>query len=316
MTKLSIIIPIYKVEKYIIECLESVCSQLVDGVEVILVNDGTPDYSMKMAKDYIGDKYRQYLNQFIFIDQYNQGISGARNTGIKNAKGKYISFLDSDDKLLENYFIKIMNAIDEFDFDLLDFNFKYSNGVSSRIRSHKKSQNIDSVFVRNSWFLWARVFSKDLIKNEQFEDGIYYEDLDFLPHIYIKAKKIIHLDDFLYSYRVNMESITQNINKDNSEKTIYSLEIILNKYYSYYESDRYNMYYRLMVLHCYYLLCIYSLRRCGYIESLNYFSKYDFCNLRRSENYLLGNMEGLKKIFLKFPKIFLCFYLIYIKIFK
>ena len=92
MTKLSIIIPIYKVEKYIVECIESICCQLVEGVEVILVNDGTPDRSMEMAKDYISNKYYHYLSRFVFIDQENQGQSIARNNGIDVAKGEYIAF--------------------------------------------------------------------------------------------------------------------------------------------------------------------------------------------------------------------------------
>ena len=106
MTKLSLIIPIYKVENYIIECLESVCCQLVEGVEVILVNDGTPDNSMIMARKYISEKYDHLVNQFVFIDQENQGLSGARNTGLINAKGDYVWFVDSDDTLEENAIVK------------------------------------------------------------------------------------------------------------------------------------------------------------------------------------------------------------------
>ncbi len=82
MVKLSVIIPVYKVEKYIIECLESVCCQLIKGVEVILVNDGTPDNSMNLARNYMLEKHIELKEHFIFIDQNNQGLSGARNKGI------------------------------------------------------------------------------------------------------------------------------------------------------------------------------------------------------------------------------------------
>ena len=97
MVKLSVIIPIYKVENYIIECLESICCQLIEGVEVILVNDGTPDNSMLLARSYISERYSNFCKQFIFIDQENQGQSVARNNALKICTGDYIAFLDSDD---------------------------------------------------------------------------------------------------------------------------------------------------------------------------------------------------------------------------
>lgn len=111
MIKLSVIIPIYKVENYIIECLESVCCQLVEGVEVILVNDGTPDNSMLMARQYISEQYAHLKEQFIFIDQANQGQSVARNNGIMSARGDFIAFIDSDDFVAKNYIQVILKNI-------------------------------------------------------------------------------------------------------------------------------------------------------------------------------------------------------------
>ena len=173
MIKLSIVIPIYKVENYIIECLESVCCQLVEGVEVILVNDGTPDNSMLMARQYISEQYAHLKEQFIFIDQENQGLSGARNTGISVAKGEYIAFLDSDDKLNNNYIEEILNVIKlNSDIDIIQFDalrFNNSGSVSVFLESlhyigkHQLDSNIYKfVFSSASWFAWLRIYKREL----------------------------------------------------------------------------------------------------------------------------------------------------------
>ena len=198
MIKLSIIIPIYKVEEYIIECIESVCCQLVESVEVILVNDGTPDRSMVIAKEYINEKYSQYLKQFIFIDQKNQGLSGARNTGLSVSTGKYITFLDSDDKLQENYFNKILNIILINDVDVIQFSalrFDNDGNYSSFLKKsvaagfcEMNEENLVLIFEDSSWFIWLRVYKKEL-----------FHSIYLLKIIFTFKTRIIYCDKSKYS---------------------------------------------------------------------------------------------------------------------
>lgn len=223
MIKLSIVIPIYKVENYIIECLESVCCQLVEGVEVILVNDGTPDNSMLMARQYISEQYAHLKEQFIFIDQENQGLSGARNTGIKFAKGEYIMFLDSDDLIEKEFFLKIFNVLKDRDIDIVQYKaYRFRDN-----QHHKIDFMVDSPFVEkeylldekvlkfvfnsSNWFAWLRVYKKDLFKNICFPLRKLYEDAYTIPFIFLKAKNIFFINECLIGYRYNEQGITSKI---------------------------------------------------------------------------------------------------------
>ncbi|MDM1759119.1 glycosyltransferase [Acinetobacter sp. 256-1] len=223
MIKLSIVIPIYKVENYIIECLESVCCQLVEGVEVILVNDGTPDNSMLMARQYISEQYAHLKEQFIFIDQENQGLSGARNTGIKFAKGEYIMFLDSDDLIEKEFFLKIFNVLKDRDIDIVQYKAYRFRGN----QHHKIDFMVDSPFVEkeylldekvlkfvfnsSNWFAWLRVYKKDLFKNISFPLRKLYEDAYTIPFIFLRAKNIFFINECLVGYRYNDQGITAKI---------------------------------------------------------------------------------------------------------
>lgn len=228
MTKLSLIIPIYKVENYIIECIESICCQLVEGVEVILVNDGTPDQSMEMAKEYINNRYSQYLNQFIFIYQENKGQSSARNEAIKVANGEYVAFLDSDDYLLEKYFYTIFSVFDKYnDIDIIHFNAKQYDelkGVYIEPINFVRNKSIvrinepyrEKLFHDSHWYPWLRIIKKDIISRYEFILNVYMEDKLFFPDIYYDddVKNILEIDECLICYRHRVgSSIRSGYNK-------------------------------------------------------------------------------------------------------
>ena len=230
MTKLSLIIPIYKVENYIIECLESVCCQLVEGLEVILVNDGTPDSSMLMARKYISEKYDHLVNQFVFIDQENQGLSGARNTGIQEAKGKYLMFLDSDDILEEECVSKVFKILEENEVDLIQFKaYRFKDSSKEKVNFMPDSPFIGNclinddilkfVFNTSNWFSWLRVYHKKLFKEREFPIRKFYEDAYTTPFIFLDSKNIFFSNEYLLGYRFNDQGITAKI----TDKTLEDL---------------------------------------------------------------------------------------------
>lgn len=266
--KLSIIVPIYKVEKYIIECIESIVVQLKPeySVEIICVNDGTPDQSFCMLKEFTSKLDKNLSSKFLFIEQENKGLSEARNTGIKIAKGEYLAFLDSDDKLLSNFFTKILFMIDSNRFDILDFNAIDSNGNIINIRKSNNLNNIDSVFEASNWFAWARVYNRQLFSQNKFTSNIYYEDLDLVPILYLDSKCIIHVSEILYWYRVNPEGITHNVSPGSKEKTIHSLQVVLNNNLSRNINHKYMNY---IIHYSFYMLCIYSCRLYGLKFAMN-----------------------------------------------
>ena len=144
MTKLSIIVPVYNVEKYIRPCIESIFKQGLDDAdfEVIIVNDGTPDRSMEMIADII-----QQHSNITVINQENQGVSIARNNGIQNARGNYILFIDSDDLLIDNTLPYLLDKAISSKADIIvaDFAEKDDNGITTFLQQsfHQKNGNIE-----------------------------------------------------------------------------------------------------------------------------------------------------------------------------
>lgn len=270
MYQLSIIIPIYNVEDYIEECLYSVLNQLPNNVEVICINDGSPDTSMQIVKSIIRSKNSSVQNQFRLIDQDNKGLSGARNTGIEQAQGEYIGFLDSDDKLCPSYFDSILEVISsDKAYDILDFDL-----INSTDKLYKTgSADLESTFSLMNWFSPARVYHRSLFKNNRFSLDIYYEDIDLTPQLYLEAKNIYHIDKALYWYRYNEQSITRSTNSSSNAKVINSLEFILKKYLDKYNQNN-NKYYLVIAIQCFFLLCTAASNRFGLIKAVSYVTKY------------------------------------------
>jgi len=311
MYDISIIIPIYNVESYIEECLESVIVQLTNSIQIICINDGTPDSSMDIAQDIVS-KYGQAIQeQFIFINQENQGLSVARNVGLDVAIGKYITFLDSDDKLEPNYFSTILEILQkEDDYDIIDFNLITSEGKIIKTRN----DDFDSVFFSMKWFCPARIFKNQLISKYRFTPGIYYEDLDLTPKLYIESSKTFYINLPLYWYRKNDESITRLFNHQANLKTIDSLEKIFDDYFSLYSREQ-NYYYALLVIQSYFLLCVSACRRFGIEESFMYIKKHQRnVSLIDIGNLLIDKKRLDPKIlyFYSYPRAYISFYSIYL----
>lgn len=266
---LSIIIPIYKVENYIKECISSLLSQLPPNVEIICVNDGTPDNSIAILENIINQQSETVQNQFKIIHQENQGLSVARNTGIKNAFGDYIGFIDSDDRVTPDYFDSLLKHIDKKYFDIIDFDIVTSKGRLIRTRQ----DSFDSVFTLSNWFCPARVFKKELFKDQMFTPNIYYEDIALTPKLYTKANRTYHINKTLYWYRSHTESLSRMVNSQSNLKTVKSLEYIANDYYTLY-NDTQNPYYALTALQTYFLLATRAYDRLGFKKSFYYVNKY------------------------------------------
>ena len=217
---LSIIIPVYKVEKFIRKTLESICEQLDDlaEVEIIFINDGTPDTSMSIVEEY-SLKIRNYK----VINQDNSGLSCARNTGIDAAIGDYVWFVDSDDWLPHDAIFNIKKCIsqhplcDVFFFMLQEYNedgqtldrYIFPNNVCNTIISGIEFLSLSLPYVTAQTFLYKRSF---LNSNKlRFRKGIYHEDLEFMPRVMIKAKKMMLCPIVCYNYLIrNSGSIMSN----------------------------------------------------------------------------------------------------------
>lgn len=235
---LSIVVPVYNVDKYIIECFSSIfdCFQNKYPVEVIFINDGSTDLSEKILINQIFNLDDTIKDKVTLINQENKGLSGARNTGILYAKGKYIYFLDSDDYLHKDFFEKILPTL-EADYDVVEFNsvkFHYENNrlvekYHQNIRSaglniiHTEESRLD-LFSWQDWAVWYRIFNKKLISKDLFPEGYLYEDIMTVPFIYNKVNKVFSLDEYLIFYRMNPNSIMNT----KSLKALKSINYALN----------------------------------------------------------------------------------------
>ena len=211
MILLSIIIPVYNVEKYIKKCLDSIffSNASLDLFEVIIVNDGTPDKSMDVVAKYINN-----FNNITVYSQENMGLSEARNSGVKLAKGRYLWFVDSDDWLPQDAIRRICNLLYEYNPDILAIEYCYSIGEKSTIKNKAKvkqiytgkdylqiniAENPVQYYIINSIF-----FCKN---NLHFYKGIYHEDTLFTPIALFLANSVIYDNSLSYIYNVRENSI-------------------------------------------------------------------------------------------------------------
>lgn len=234
---ISVIIPAYNAEKYIGESIESVLSQGIDDLEIIVVNDGSKDNTETIVR-----KLREKNTNIRLINQENSGVSVARNNGIKNATGKWITFLDADDAIQKGSLKKIVDM--NLDADIILGNYS-----SDRLLENNKDivqEKLDAKVLKkailnypkyhylcsngfkldgfNNWTCWGKLFKREwLIKNQiMFEKGITHgEDLLFDYKAYSCTERIIGIDIDMYYYRTNNESVSRSYNPkriDNTKK--------------------------------------------------------------------------------------------------
>lgn len=205
---LSIVMPAYNVEKYIKKCIESVVNQNTKyNYELIIVNDGSTDDTEDIIKKFDSNKIK-------YIKQENQGLSGARNTGIENAVGKYITFIDSDDIMEENAIEIMMDAMMKESADIVVgsyYMFVNDKGERQNCISEKRViVNNTSEAVKNHGYAWGKIFKREIFNKVRFPLHMWYEDTLICTVIFrMKNKKVVVLDDMVYGYRINPEGISR-----------------------------------------------------------------------------------------------------------
>lgn len=214
--KISIIIPIYNVEKYLKRCLDSVVNQTYKYIEIILVNDGSPDNCGKIC-----DEYAKIDSRIKVIHKENGGLSSARNAALDIVSGEYIMFVDSDDWISENS-LEQLNEYINMDYDIINFKFSFvEEKTENIIEFNGRTENsyecdllsyIDKLFSGElDFFIWNKLYKRDLFDGVRFPEGRNYEDLATIYKLYFKAKSIIVTDFTLYYYWLgNSNSITSN----------------------------------------------------------------------------------------------------------
>ena len=213
MDKISVIVPAYNAEKTIGKCLETLVNQTYDNMEIIVIDDGSKDGTLKILKDY----QKKYPNKFIIISRENKGIGYTRNEGIKKATGKYLGFIDSDDYVELEMYEHLLEHMRKTKSDIVVCDY-YQFDENKRII--KKVTDFEPTTLLNSPNLineintapWNKLYKKEIFDDIEYPENLKYEDLSTVLFALLKANKIAKLNEPLVDYYINMNGETQTYN--------------------------------------------------------------------------------------------------------
>lgn len=231
--KFSVIVPVYRVEEYLLTCVDSLLSQenMRDQMEILLIDDGSPDRCGEIC-----DRLAEVYEEIRVFHKKNGGLSSARNSGIQEAKGQYIVFVDSDDTLEAGALGKIQEALDKYgDADAVFYDGLEDDGTS-RDSLRRITDDHVRIFENGKDFLlkkyrdnnlnveaWLYAYRRTFLEKNQltFQEGILHEDVEFTPRVLMKCGKIIQLSDQLYHYMVRENSISTQKNKEKNIRDLF-----------------------------------------------------------------------------------------------
>ena len=233
MVKVSIIVPVYNVDKYLEKCLDSLINQTLKDIEIICVNDGSTDNSLEIL-----EKYSQKDNRIIIINQDNAGVSVARNSGMKIAKGQYIGFVDSDDWVDLDFYEKLYNSAIANDADIAissiirwrKYNKKYRVKYEDKVYTTLQ-EKISACFIPKNCYVWNKLYKSHIVQNKHFTPNVYFEDIIWLPEVIKSSNKLITVSGTNYYYRVNNNSIVKKTSKKKRQDN-YNAKKVMIKFFS------------------------------------------------------------------------------------
>ena len=285
MKKVSIIIPVYNVEKYIRRCLNSLVNQTLSDIEIIVVNDGTPDNSQTIIDEYV----KKYPNKVISIIKENGGQGSARNLGLEKATGEYIGYVDSDDYVELNMYEELYNKAKESNSDII----VCGNNLQSENYELISKDDVETEFLLGKMAVWNKLYKrKILIDNKiKFRSKVWYEDLDFTMKVYFSSKKISYVDNHLYNYLLREGSTMNNDNIIRNLELIQAFDSLIDFCK---EKDLYDMNKDKIEFICIYHMYIFAITRVlntnnkykDKIEIINKFKKYikfNFPNFKKNK---------------------------------
>ena len=223
--KLSIIVPVYNVAPYLRKCVDSLITQDISNYEIVLVDDGSPDECPQIC-----DEYSTKYSNIKVVHQVNAGLSAARNSGVSIAEGDYILFVDSDDYLQPNTLGTLLEQAEGDDLDVL--RFRYQNvresgevfvpheGMKTDYNDYSSNPTDGLTFLNER--MWVQCYvvqflvKTEIVRQELFTPGIYFEDTDWTPRMLLRAKRVASTDMVVYNYLWREGSITlsqKDINK-------------------------------------------------------------------------------------------------------
>lgn len=224
MAKVSIIVPVYNVEKYLRKCLNSLINQTLKEIEIICINDGSTDKSLEILEE-----YKNRDSRIILLNQENSGQSIARNNGIKKATGEYIGFVDPDDWVDLDYYEKLYNTANTNDADIAVGGIIRVTGIKKKkFLNFEKETLTDNTKLKfelcdvpEKSYVWNKIYKTERLKEIglEFEKGIFYEDCIFTPQALFYLGKIATVPNIYYYYlRRGNSTVKQRSEKANADR--------------------------------------------------------------------------------------------------
>lgn len=238
MPKISVIIPVYNVEKFLRECLDSIVNQVFQDIEIICVDDQSTDNSLEILQEYA----RKDKRIIILQNERNHGLAYTRNVGLKKATGDYILFVDSDDYIEKNLLEIVAKKADGF--DIVCFDYRKQDELYAGMDGHSYVVP-DGEYYEKDFFIeavnsnsiiysaWSKLYSREFldVNNIRFTDNLFYEDILFCFQCLTKAKKVYSIGKKLYIYRIRSESImTKKLSGKNVEDYFFNVYQLTKEY--------------------------------------------------------------------------------------
>lgn len=213
----SVIVPVYNVEKYLFKCLDSLVRQTLEDIEILIVNDGSTDNSQEVINDFAA-RYPSKIKSFI---KENGGISDARNLGIEKASGEYIAFVDGDDYAEPTMFEELYTLAKKYDACMAFCNLqKVSEGKVTQklpqmpnLPEFIKFEEDFSIFSDISYFACNKIFKKHLFEDLRFQVKMHFEDIELIPKLLLNSVCAVHTNNYLYNYTERNDSISRTHTK-------------------------------------------------------------------------------------------------------
>ena len=237
MPKISIIVPVYNVEKYIDKCLRSLTQQTLQDIEIIIVNDGTQDKSEDIIEKYVKDN----PTKIKYYKKENGGLSSARNYGLEYATGEYIAFLDSDDYVETNMYEEMYILAKKENAEMVECDFvwewEYGKKILDKRRDYKTKEEI---MKKPRVVAWNKIYKREILNKYKirFPEGLIYEDMEFFYKLLPHLNKISYINKYFIHYTQREDSIT---NKQ-TQKVEDIFKILDNIFDYYIDQKLYNKY--------------------------------------------------------------------------
>ena len=237
MPKISVIVPVYNVEKYIAKCLKSLTLQTLQGIEIIIVNDGSLDRSIDIIEKYV----KENPTKIKYYEKKNGGLSTARNYGLEYATGEYIAFLDSDDYVEINMYEEMYNLAKKENADMVECDFIWEWEYGKKVYDKRKEYKTKEDMMKKPRVVaWNKIYKREILnKNKiRFPEGLIYEDMEFFYKLLPHLNKISYINKYFVHYIQRKDSISNK-----QTKKIEDIFKILDNIFDYYkEQNLYNQY--------------------------------------------------------------------------